>query len=159
MEELTPELERRIQVEELWGRRIVLEETRNDWRFREYQSRRLLSLLHNEVGSPPKKPLMAKPLKAAKPVRASYIFSGRRTAIIAGLAVFISLAMQQSYAKFFMGGSAVRKIDISADGIKPRSEARTLKSETEIWNRPGQAHAAKFRPLDADLKKVFGFSP
>ena len=29
MEQLTPELERRIQVEELWGRRVVLEETMN----------------------------------------------------------------------------------------------------------------------------------
>jgi hypothetical protein len=163
MEELTPELERRIQVEELWGRRVVLEDTMNDWRSREYQSRRLLSLLRSEDcdrDTLQKVPVIT-PLKVAKPVQASPIFSGRRAAIIAGLAVFTSLAAQQSYGKFFTGGATppAREIDISVDGIKSRTEARMLKDEGNLWNHPGQTHPSKLRPLDADLKKIFGSSP
>jgi hypothetical protein len=48
MEELTPELARRIQVEELWGRRVVLEGSMNARRLREYESRQLLSRLRGE---------------------------------------------------------------------------------------------------------------
>jgi hypothetical protein len=163
MEELTPELERRIQVEELWGRRVVLEDTMNDWRSREYQSRRLLSLLRSEDcdrGTLQEVPA-ARSMKAAKPVQVSRRFSGHRAAIIAGLAIVISLAAQQSYGKFFMGAAAphARKIDISADGIKSRTGARTPKTEGDLWNRPGQMRPSKLRPLDADLKKVFSSSP
>jgi hypothetical protein len=163
MEELTPELERRIQVEELWGRRVVLEDTMNDWRIREYQSRRLLSLLHSDACGRDtlRKSPVTRPLKVAKPVQASPIFSGRRAAIIAGLVVFTSLAAQQSYGKLFMAGGTppARKIDISVDGIKSRTERQTPKAEGEFGNRPGQARPSKLRPLDADLKKIFGFSP
>ena len=162
MEELTPELERRIQVEELWGRRVVLEATMNDWRFREYQSRRLLSLLHSEDCNrrAPEKSPQSRPFKAVQPVQASRIFSGRRTAIIAGLAVFTSLAVEQSYGKFFEGSvPPVRKIDLVADGIKSPTEARALKVERDRWNRPVEAHPSKLRPLDADLKRIFASSP
>jgi hypothetical protein len=162
MEELTPELERRIQVEELWGRRVVLEETMNDWRFREYQSRRLLSLLHNDTCGRDtfKKSAVARPFQAAQPVPASHVISASRTAIIAALAVFTLLAVQQSYGKLFTEGSAPpREIDVFADGIKPRTEARTLKVEWNRWNPPGQARPSKLRPLDSDLKRIFGSLP
>ena len=163
MEELTPELERRIQVEELWGRRVVLEETMNDWRFREYQSRRLLSLLHSEDCDRryPEKSPVARPFKAAQPVQASPVFSGRRAAIIAGLALFTLLAAQQSYGKFFVEGSSspARKIAVISDGSKSRTDVRTLKAEGDRRNLADWAHPSKLRPLDADLKRIFASSP
>jgi hypothetical protein len=161
MEEITPELERRIQVEELWGRRVVLEETMNDWRFREYQSRRLLSLLHSDDygRNTLKKSPEVRPFQAAQPIQASQTISGRRTAIIAAVAVFTLLALQQSYGKFFAEGSVpTRRIDAFADGIKSRKEARTFKVGENRWNPPNQARSSKLRPLDADLKRIFGSS-
>jgi hypothetical protein len=163
MEELTPELERRIQVEELWGRRVVLEATMNDWRFREYQSRRLLSLLHSEDDNRgvPQKSQVTRPFKAAPPVQALPIFSGRRAAIITGLALFTLLAAQQSYGKFFVEGSApsARKIAVISDGSKSRTDVRMLKAEDDRRDHPDWAHPSKLRPLDADLKRIFASSP
>jgi hypothetical protein len=162
MEELTPELERRIQVEELWGRRIVLEESMNAWRFREYQSRRLLSLLHNDDGerSTILKPLTPSRPKVAQPARNSGVFNLRRAAIIAGLALFTGLIAQQTYGKFFtrdFAPSASKSVP-SPDGSKSRTEAQMSEVERKVWKGPSEQHASKLRPLDADLKRIFGSS-
>jgi hypothetical protein len=147
-------------VEELWGRRVVLEETKNDWRFREYKSRRLLSLLRDE-DCERGKVQVARPFKAAQPVQAPPSFNGRRAAIIAGLALFTLLAVQQSYGKFVAEESAApaRKIAVLADGIKSRTEVGPLKVGGDRWDHSDQVRPSKLRPLDADLKRIFASSP
>jgi|SRR5581483_7237979 len=155
MEDLTPELERRIQVEELWGRRIVLEETMNAWRFREYQSRRLLSLLGSEEGGP--KPALRSAattgIDQVRPSR-SPAFRLRHAAVIAVVAASAWFAGQQAYAKFLlpMVSSEVHQISPSAHEARSATEAARSKSDEVSWRRPG----GKLRPLDADLKRIFG---
>jgi hypothetical protein len=160
MEELTPELERRIQVEELWGRRIVLEESKNAWRFREYQSRRLLCLLRGEETEgrvTARAPLVSRP-KMAQPARKATVFSLRRSAVLAGIALLAGL-MAQADGKFFAwhANANVAKTAMMSDQNKVRTQARPG-SGPETWNRPAELHASKLRPLDADLKRIFGSS-
>jgi hypothetical protein len=64
MEELTPELERRVQVEEAWARRTVLSDMLNERRLAAYEARRMLLRLHNADFS--LSPIEA-PKKASKP--------------------------------------------------------------------------------------------
>jgi len=162
MEELTPELERRIQVEELWGRRVVLEESMNAWRFREYQSRRLVCLLCDEAGD-------ARPVRAAlatdrprtrQPAKHLNVISLRHAAILGGLVLFTWLVAEQAGGKLFASGlNSPTPIAVSAsDADKPRIEVRTSKAEQDLWKHPSEVHASKLRPLDADLKRIFGSS-
>jgi hypothetical protein len=163
MEELTPELERRIQVEELWGRRVVLEESMNAWRFREYQSRRLICMLCDETRGV--RPLRAAPAtdrpKTRQPARHLNVISLRRTAVLGGLVLFTWLVAQQAGGKLLAWGlnlpvpSAVSASDTAG---APRTEARMSKAEQELWKHAGDVHASKLRPLDADLKRIFGSS-
>jgi hypothetical protein len=56
MDQLTPELERRIQVEELWARRNVLSDLMNQERLERHQAKRLLMCLNRTLAAePPKK--------------------------------------------------------------------------------------------------------
>ena len=160
MEELTPELERRIQVEELWGRRIVLEDTKNAWRFREYQSRRFICLLRGEetegravAGAPS----VSRP-KVAPPARNATVFNLRQSAVIVGIALLAGL-MAQADGKFAIWHtkSSVAKTAMASNQSKARTQARSG-IEQGSWNRPAEIHASKLRPLDADLKKIFGSS-
>ena len=64
MEELTPELERRLQVEEAWARRIVLSDMLNERRLAAYGTRRMLLRFHTADFSPA---AMAAPEKRSKP--------------------------------------------------------------------------------------------
>jgi hypothetical protein len=160
MEELTPELERRIQVEELWGRRIVLEESKNAWRFREYQSRRLLCLLRGEETegrAVARAPSVSRP-KMAQPARNATVFSLRRSAVLAGIALFAGLVAQAD-GKFsaWHGNANIAKTTMASDQSKARTQARPGSGQ-ESWYRPAEMHASKLRPLDADLKRIFGSS-
>jgi hypothetical protein len=158
MEEITPELERRIQVEELWGRRIVLEEMMNESRFREFESRRLLSLLGSghgaEIGA--LKSALPTRIKPVRPAPAPAIFKVRHAALIAALALFSWLAGQQAYDKF--ATTAIfpisHKSGSSFQKTKSSTEARPLRQD-EIFLKHS---ASKQRPLDADLKRIFGSS-
>jgi hypothetical protein len=158
MEDLTPELERRIQVEELWGRRVVLEETMNALRFREYQSRRLLSLLRSENYEQAKLPksLPSSCANGIQSARPSAIFGAPRAAIIAALALFCLFAGQQAYARFFAATRfpEAHETSMSPGKIGSQIEARTPKLDENLLKHS----ASKLRPLDADLKRIFGSS-
>ena len=162
MEELTPELERRIQVEELWGRRVVLEESMNAWRFREYQSRRLFCLLRDEaddVRSVRAAPATDRP-KTQQPAKRLNVISLRRAAVLGGLVLFTWLVAQQAGGKLLAWGlnsSTPNVVSVSNAG-EPRTEARVSKAEQDLWKHPSEVHASKLRPLDADLKRIFGSS-
>jgi hypothetical protein len=162
MEELTPELERRIQVEELWGRRIVLEESMNAWRFREYQSRRLLSLIRDEGGE--KRIVRSAPapdrVKVRQPARHLNPINLRRVAVLTGLVLFTWLVAQQIGGKFSTLGFGAPALNTASRPAseKPRTEARMSKAEQELWKHSTQVRASKLRPLDADLKRIFGSS-
>jgi hypothetical protein len=162
MEELTPELERRIQVEELWGRRVVLEESMNAWRFREYQSRRLICLLHDDAGDV--RPVRAAPgidrPKTRQPAKHLNVVSLRRVAFLGGLVVFTWLVAQQAGGKLSAWGlnsPMPSAVSASTTGA-PRTEAQMSKAEQDLWKHPSEVHASKLRPLDADLKRIFGSS-
>lgn len=162
MEELTPELERRIQVEELWGRRVVLEDTMNAWRFREYQSRRLLCLIRDESGERPVVPNSAAPdrTKARQPARHLNLVNLRRAAVLGGLVLFTWFVTQQAGDKLLTRGLNPAGLNSASSphAEKPRTEARISKGEQEIWKHPTEVRASKLRPLDADLKRIFGSS-
>jgi hypothetical protein len=162
MEELTPELERRIQVEELWGRRVVLEESMNAWRFREYQSRRLLSLLRDETDDvrPVRAAATSDRPKTQQPARHLNVISLRRTAVLGGLVLFTWLLAQQAGGRLLAWGlNLPTQNAVSASNAgEPRTEARMSKAEQDLWKHPSEAHASKLRPLDADLKRIFGSS-
>src|SRR5689334_24864637 len=64
MEELTPELERRVQVEEAWARRIVLSDMMNERRLAAYGTRRMLLRFHTADFSAD---AIAVPEKTSKP--------------------------------------------------------------------------------------------
>ena len=158
MEELTPELERRIQVEELWGRRIVLEEMMNAFRFREYQSRRLLSLLSSEdraeIGEV--RPTLPTQIKPARPPGASSILNVRHATLIAALALFSWLAGEQAYDKLVTTAisSGSHKSGPSLQVTKSSTEVRVLRRDESFLHHS----TSKLRPLDADLKRIFGSS-
>lgn len=158
MEELTPELERRIQVEELWGRRIVLEEVMNAWRLREYQSRRLLALLRDEdcAQRTPVKSTMPTRVDKAKPPHLWPTFGVRRAAVIVGLTAFGLFVAQQCYDRLLAEASfpSAHQTGHASHGTSAQIEAQTSKLNDGFWKRP----AAKLRPLDADLKRIFGSS-
>lgn len=162
MEELTPELERRIQVEELWGRRVVLEESMNAWRFREYQSRRLICLLHDEAGDV--RPARAAPAtdrpKTRQPAKHLNVISLRRAAVLGGLVLFTWLVAQQAGGKLLAWGlNSPMPSAVSASNTGPAGpEARMSKAEQDLWKHSSEVHASKLRPLDADLKRIFGSS-
>jgi hypothetical protein len=162
MEELTPELERRIQVEELWGRRVVLEESMNAWRFREYKSRRLLCLLRDEADDV--RPVRATPAtdrpRTRQPARHLNVISLRRAAILGGLVLFTWMLAQQAGGKLLAWGlNAPMPSAVSASNAgEPPTEARMSKAEQDLWKHPSAVHATKLRPLDADLKRIFGSS-
>jgi len=162
MEELTPELERRIQVEELWGRRVVLEETMNAWRFREYQSRRLLSLLHDqadEVRPIRNVPVSVRP-KAQQPARHLNIVSLRRAVVVCGLVLLTCLVAQQAAGKFLTWGHNPPALNVasSPNADKLQADVRVSKGEQELWKHSTEERTSKLRPLDADLKRIFGSS-
>src|ERR1700760_1654200 len=163
MEELTPELERRIQVEELWGRRIVLEETMNAWRLREYQSRRLLCLLRDdadEVRVVRSVPLADRP-KTRQPARHLNLVSLRRTAVVCGLVLLTCLAAQQGVGKFLTWGHDQSALHVasSPNADKTQTDVRVTKDEQALWKHSTEERTSKLRPLDADLKKIFGSPP
>jgi hypothetical protein len=162
MEELTPELERRIQVEELWGRRVVLEESMNAWRFREYQSRRLLRLLRDETSDvrPVRAALATDRPKTQQPARHLNVISLRRAAVLGGLVLFTWLVAQQAGGKLLAWGinSPTPNAVSYSNAGEPRTEARMSKAEQDLWKHPSEVHASKLRPLDADLKRIFGSS-
>ena len=162
MEEITPELERRIQVEELWGRRIVLEESWNAWRFREYQSRRLLCLLRDEPDDV--RPVRAAPAtyrsKTRQPAKHLNVISLRRAAVLGGLVLFTWFVAQQAGGKLLAWGlNLPMPTAVSASSSSgPQTEAQMSKAEQDLWKHPSEVRASKLRPLDADLKKIFGSS-
>jgi hypothetical protein len=162
MEEITPELERRIQVEELWGRRVVLEESMNAWRFREYQSRRLLCLLRDEAddGRPVRAAAATNRPKTQQPARHLNVISLRRAAVLGGLVLLTGLVAQQAGGKLLAWGLNLptQNAFSTSNAGEPRTEARISKAEQDLWKHPSEMHASKLRPLDADLKRIFGSS-
>lgn len=162
MEELTPELERRIQVEELWGRRVVLEETMNARRFREYQSCRLLSLLHDdadEVRAIRNVPASDRP-KTRQPARHLNLVSLRRAAVVCGLVLLTCLVAQQAAGKLLTWGHSLPALNVasSLNADKPQADVRVSKGEDKLWKHSTEERTSKLRPLDADLKRIFGSS-
>ena len=103
MEHLTPELERRIQVEELWGRRLVLEDMMNASRYKEYSLRRMLPWRHD--ASHPDKAMILQDLAdqtdsknlSERGAASSYI---RRSAAVAAILVFGWLMVQLADSNF-----------------------------------------------------------
>ena len=167
MEELTPELERRIQVEELWGRRVVLEESMNTpWRSREYKSRRLFCLLRDEADDV--RPVRAAPAidrpKPQQPAKRLNVISLRRAAVLAGLSRFApARGVQQAGGKLLAWGlNFVTPNAVSASNVgEPRDRSAHLENRTVApGNTPSEVHGLSKPgwPLDADLKKIFGSS-
>jgi hypothetical protein len=103
MEYLTPELERRIQVEELWGRRLVLEDTMNASRYKEDSLRRMLPWRHDTPH--PDKAMILQDLAdqtdsknlSERGAASSYI---RRSAAVAAILVLGWLTVQLADSNF-----------------------------------------------------------
>jgi hypothetical protein len=136
MDQLTPELERRIQVEELWARRNVLSDLMNQDRLERHQAKRLLMCLNGTLAAEPPKVQQAKapstPDRQRGWIGQQSLVQGLWGAAAALLVVIIATAEPQAAAlharvrQAFAGPASVaapasnraertRKTDIAAD--------------------------------------------
>lgn len=145
MDQLTPELERRIQVEELWARRNVLSDLMNQDRLERHQAKRLLMCLNGTLAAEPPKMRQAKapsaPNRPRRWIGQQSLVQGLWGAAAALLVVIIATAEPQASAlhervrQAFAGpthaaaipagnrAEHARKTDIAAD---PQDESAAL---------------------------------
>lgn len=97
METLTPELERRLQIEELWARRLVLCDPINQHRLDRYQARRALLCLNGTetslVRDVPQPESVDQLPSAAVPVSDQAPQRAARSALVQGLCGALAAAL------------------------------------------------------------------